>query len=337
MANLPEADQGMLDRMNAALQADPQFQYLSLHANNGDQQALQQLKDLAASKGFPVGDNATWAAGRFQNAGGSIPLWMKLAGVGLGGVGLAAPALFAGGGGAAAGAGGGAASAAPVAGDAALGGGWGAASAAPLGGGWGAAGASGVVGGTGAAGGTAAGGGALTTGGLLSRIGSGLTALNSGAAQGRAAEAQANQNQFGTQLKGLSAQLDRATLAKKLQEQDYQDQLRGALIQHMQDFQATPPPEVASHMGTVTGGARPSALGPDRGAIGGNIQNTATLDLLQKGDPNTGYTAASTAPMPTLPNLPSPNAGQSVLGYLAPGLSIAGLIKNYLNRQPVTA
>jgi hypothetical protein len=109
MANLPEADYANLDKLNAAIASDPTFHYLSLHANNGDQQSIQALKDLAASKGFPVPDNVAWDAGSFQNTGGSIPTWMKVAGIGLGGLatlGLAAPALFAGGGGAAAAGGG---------------------------------------------------------------------------------------------------------------------------------------------------------------------------------------------------------------------------------------
>jgi hypothetical protein len=315
MANLPEADQGLLNRINTSLQADPQWHYLSMHANSGDTAAVKQLSALAASKGLPIPDNATWSpqANGFANTGGSIYTPLKIAALVGGGMltaGALAP-LLAGAGGAAA-AGGASAAAPAIAGGSTL------TLPALTGGGL-------AIDGLAAPSIAAAAGGGSTAS-LLGGLGKAATSLASGAAQGRVAESTANQNQFGEQIKGLNAQLDRASVAKQLQEQDYKDQLRGALLSNMQDFQATPPPEVASHMGTVTGGLRPSALGPGRADLGTNMTNTATLDLLQKGDPNTGYTAASTAPMPTLPALPSPGAGTTALGALGPGLSIASLL-----------
>ncbi len=327
MATLPEADQGLLNRINTSLQADPQWHYLSMHANSGDTAAVKQLSALAASKGLPIPDNATWSpqANGFANTGGSIYTPLKIAALVGGGMltaGALAPLLAGAGGAAAAGAGAGAAGAAGAAAPALAGGSM-LTLPALTGGGLAIDGlAAPALAAT--AGGAAAGGG--STASILGGLGKAATSLASGAAQGRVAESTANQNQFGAQIKGLNAQLDRASVAKQLQEQDYKDQLRGALLSNMQDFQATPPPEVASHMGTVTGGLRPSALGPGRADLGNAMTNTATLDLLQKGDPNTGYTAASTAQMPALPPLPSPGAGTTALGALGPGLSIASLL-----------
>ncbi len=163
-------------------------------------------------------------------------------------------------------------------------------------------------------------------------MGSGLTALGSGAASGRAAEATANQNQYGEALKGVSAQLQRAALAQELQQQDYQTQLRGSLLQGVKDFNVTPPPNIAARMGTVSGGLRPSAI-PDAGAIGSGMENSAALDLLGKGNPNSGFTGATGTQMPTLPGLPSPNGLTSALPYAGAGLNFAGLISNYLKNQ----
>lgn len=221
MANLPEADYGNLNKLNAAIASDPTFHYLALHANNGDQQSIQALKDLAASKGFPVPDNVAWDAGSFQNTGGSIPTWMKVAGIGLAGLGvagLAAPAFFGAEGGAeAAGAGGGAAAggtgtAAAVADPFAAG-----MAAGDTAAGVGAGTAAGAAGG--ASGAAAGGGAAAAGGGFLSSLGkvagpliSGGFGLAGAALQAHATSAAAKAN---AQIQQEALDFEKAQLAQK--------------------------------------------------------------------------------------------------------------------------
>lgn len=221
MANLPEADYANLDKLNAAIASDPTFHYLSLHANNGDQQSIQALEDLAASKGFPVPDNVTWGPGGFQNIGGSIPTWMKIAAAGTAGLatlGLVDPLIFGAEGGAeAAGAGGGAAAtgagttaavADPFAAGAAAGD-----TAASVGAGT-AAGAAGGASGAAAGGGAAAAGGGFLSG--LSKVAGpligGAFGLAGAALQAHSASDAAKAN---AQIQQEALDFEKAQLAQK--------------------------------------------------------------------------------------------------------------------------
>ena len=56
------------------------------------------------------------------------------------------------------------------------------------------------------------------------------------------------------------------------------DALRGSYLQNVQDVNITAPDGI--RMGTVTGGARPSLL-TNRGAVGGDLERKAMLDLLK--------------------------------------------------------
>jgi hypothetical protein len=224
MANLPEADYANLDKLNAAIASDPTFHYLALHANNGDQQSIQALKDLAASKGFPVPDNVACDAGSFQNTGGSIPTWMKVAGIGLAGLGvagLAAPAFFGVEGGAEAAGAGGAGATAAGAGTGAINATMATGVPAALTGGGatslGTAGAVGAGGAAGAAGGSAggaagAGSGFLSTVGKLAPIISGGFGLAGAALQAHATSDAAKAN---AQIQQEALDFEKAQLAQK--------------------------------------------------------------------------------------------------------------------------
>jgi hypothetical protein len=97
----------------------------------------------------------------------------------------------------------------------------------------------------------------------------------------------------------------------------------------LQDFQVTPPEGV--HMGTITGGLRPSAI-PDRAFIGAGMRDSATADLSGTGNPLTGLTAMKGLTLPTVPPLPSPNAAQTAMGIAAPALSLAPTFMDLLNK-----
>ncbi len=188
--------------------------------------------------------------------------------------------------------------------------------------------AGGAAGGAGAAAGTAAGVGGFAT--FAKDIGHALTAANAGMASGRVAEAQANQAQNDAAIREMGANLTKARDQSTATSTDYARQVHGGLLQGLQDFQVTPPPNI--HMGTITGGARPSAI---IGAhdIGAGMQRQATLDLLGQGDPNLGgVTSLSKITSPTLPSLPEPNVGQKILGGVAPALNIGSTIWDYLSK-----
>jgi hypothetical protein len=163
---------------------------------------------------------------------------------------------------------------------------------------------------------------------MLSQIGSKLTALNSGAAAGRVAEANANIGQANAGANLARVGLEKQQIGNDLQQRDYQDQLRGSLLTGLKDFTVTPPPGV--NMGTISGGLRPSAI-PDAGTIGKGMYDTATSDLTA-GKGQTGLTGLSRITLPTLPDLPSPNGAQTAMGIAAPALSLAPSFMDIMNK-----
>lgn len=172
---------------------------------------------------------------------------------------------------------------------------------------------------------------------MLSKIGGSLSAINSGAAAGRVAEANANIAQTNAGANLARVGLEKQQVGNDLQQQDYQNQVRGSLLQGLKDFTVTPPAGV--NMGTISGGLRPSAIG-DAGTIGKGMYDTATSDLTA-GKGQTGLTGLSGLTLPTLPPLPSPNAAQSALGIAAPALSLApsflDILKKYQTPQAQAA
>ncbi len=104
------------------------------------------------------------------------------------------------------------------------------------------------------------------------------------------AEAQAKiaQSQLEAQQKGAYNQNQLQQAQLDLQRRLYQDQAMprqaqntalGDLLANVQDMKVTPPRWVASHMPTVTGGVRPSALGPNARAAGKSLSDQSLAKL----------------------------------------------------------
>lgn len=176
-----------------------------------------------------------------------------------------------------------------------------------------AAAASGGAGAAGAAGATAAGGGALTKAAM---IGKALTGALSGQAAGRVAEGNAN-------ISASNAGLNRVKTGTDLQNDDYRNLVRASLLKGVQDFHITPPADMVGHVGTVTGGLRPSAIA-NKDELAQMAIDRSKADLAGRGDPNAGLTGLSKTQAPTFPQA---NGAQNALGFAAPFLSLASLWK----------
>ena len=131
------------------------------------------------------------------------------------------------------------------------------------------------------------------------------------AAQGRSLQAQLQQNQDRNALGLYQTKLAAAQQALNQHSQLASQAARGDLLNNVQDAQITGLPSYI-HIGQVSGGLRPSALGPNARQAGATLSRNALLQLLQ-GDTN----------LPTAPNLtPLPEAS----GYdnFTKGLSRVG-------------
>jgi hypothetical protein len=235
--------------------------------------------------------------------------------------GLAAGLYGAGAGGAAAAGGGGAASAAPAAG-----------AFTPAAGGIGAAGTAGTVaagGATGAGvGGTAAGG--FTLANALKTAAPIAQGILGGVAAGKQAEQQNAYlgNQQALQAAALAQagqanQVNQQLAQKQLQTSDYQRNYRNALLATLlngvQDVNINVPADVAAHMGTVSGGLRPSAM-PARAQIGGTVLPQA-LTALGSNPSTTNLLPPSAGVPPNLTPLPSLGKAGTALAIAAPILT----------------
>lgn len=211
----------------------------------------------------------------------------------------------------------------------------------------GAGGAAGAVAPTVAAGGAAGGVGAAgATGGALSALGKwlpivqGATATIGGIEAGRRAGQQTDaflanaENQDALEIARQKAladagQVNQQIAQKSLQAGDYQRNLKNAIqaglldpVNGVQDINFNLPDRIASHMGTVTGGLRPSAIS-NRGAISSAVgpqalealsHNPTTNDLL----PPAGYAPPNLTPYPSATGL---DTGLGIASLVGSGLS----------------
>jgi len=175
----------------------------------------------------------------------------------------------------------------------------------------------GVAGGTAAT--TAAGGGILPAiakyAGVAKDVGSNLSALSAGRAEGRAEEAKAaneydrlNLLRNQTILNRANTELDQRTFAEKLQGSARRNAPRASFLQNAQDvsFDNLPP---GVTMPSISGGLRPSAI-RDRAAIGKTVYDQSMHELTDPLQPGTATSGRRMAeiPMPD-PISPTPEAG----------------------------
>lgn len=116
-------------------------------------------------------------------------------------------------------------------------------------------------------------------------------------------------------------------LAASLPDTRASQAVRGDLLANMQDVTASGPARVMNNVTHFSGGARPSALGPNARAAGAALSKIG-LD-------NIGNETMPTAP--TLPDLPQANVEDKILGAATPALGIIGSIGQYLKNRPVAA
>jgi hypothetical protein len=211
----------------------------------------------------------------------------------------------------------------------------------------GAGGAAGAVAPTVAAGGAAGGAGAAgATGSALAGLGKWLpiveagTAVAGGIEQGRRqgqamdAELAARQNADAIEIARQKAiadasQVNQQLAQKQVQQVDYQRNLKNAIqaglldpTNGVQDINFNLPDRIASHMGTVTGGLRPSAIS-NRGDISAAVgpqalealkHNPTTNDLL----PPAGNVSPNLTPYPSASGL---DTGLGIASLVGSGLS----------------
>lgn len=125
-------------------------------------------------------------------------------------------------------------------------------------------------------------GNGTTTGSLASRIANaGINTLTGQNSIGKAL--QVGGNTAGALAQGMAAgrenKLKDSGTQDKLQNDRYNMALRAALAQNIKDVQITGLPE-GVHMATITGGARPSAIGPE-GLAAARLQYGTAMDKLQ--------------------------------------------------------
>lgn len=170
----------------------------------------------------------------------------------------------------------------------------------------------GGAGGAGAAGAAGAGGG----GGFLDTIGRVapiITGAAGGAANGRATEAQIT-NQFNNnQIGAANANLAQQKYLSSVPSTYASQAARGGLQANAQDASISGLPSYI-HVPTLSGGLRPSALGPNSQAAGAQLSKQALQNLL---NPQQYKPLELTPP-------PNASAGANALGYLGLAGSVAG-------------
>jgi len=144
-------------------------------------------------------------------------------------------------------------------------------------------------------------------------------------AQGRLAEAQANQNQDRNALSLFQDKNAQAQQALNQHSQLAHQAGQGDLMSNVQDVNISGLPSNV-HMGNVTGGLRPSLLGPNARQAGQTLSRNALLQLMQ-GDTNLPK-APELTPLPQANAMDKINAG---LGYAG---SMAGAISPLFKPQP---
>lgn len=138
------------------------------------------------------------------------------------------------------------------------------------------------------------------------------------AAQGRLAEGQLTQGQDRNALGLYNAQLAAAQQAINQHSQLAHQAGQGDVMSNVQDVNISGLPSNV-HMGNVTGGLRPSLLGPNARQAGQTLSRNALLQLLQ-GDTNLPK-APQLTPLPQANGLDKVNAGLGYAGSMAGALS----------------
>ncbi len=171
---------------------------------------------------------------------------------------------------------------------------------------------------------------AATSGGGPSRsLPTVLGAASGGAAAGRKTQAELDQERYRNVLAGVQQELAQQKQLQGQGQLDYNNAVRGGLLQGLQDVKITAPPGIP--MGTVTGGLRPSAI-TNKSDIGSQMQQAAMLDLLSN-NPGGASARLSGINIPTAPALPNESAGMQAIDVAGPALGITGTIANLLNPQ----
>lgn len=153
---------------------------------------------------------------------------------------------------------------------------------------------------------------------LIADVAPAVTALNTGRAQGRAAEDAAN-------IVYDANNVRRSESAQDNYQRNLSNALRGGLLQGVQDVNVSSPAGIPR--GNVTGGLRPSAI-VGREDIGKRLQDQANRNLL-------GMDEGGDTDTPDLSPRPSAGKFDSVLGTLAPLLSITDLLTDNASRSQV--
>lgn len=151
--------------------------------------------------------------------------------------------------------------------------------------------------------------GGATLGPALGMLGGAAASASAGRAQGRVGQQEADIARQQAILAGLNTDLAQRRFTSSEYQRNAGNAARGSFLEGVKDFNVTPPPGV--NMGTISGGARPSAI-VDKEGLGGLIRRQSVAQLV------------TPQALPGVPALPAqPQAGKldkflNIFGTIAP-------------------
>ena len=150
-------------------------------------------------------------------------------------------------------------------------------------------------------------------------IGSAFSAAGANAATGRQTQDQANISRYLALMQGINTDLAQRRYNSSEYQRNAGNAARGSYMEGVQDFNVTPPPGV--NMGTVTGGARPSAI-VDKEGLGGLLRRQAVAQMVTPQGNNLGGLPS----LPVLPAQPKASGLSKFLSIFGPIAKVAGAI-----------
>lgn len=166
-------------------------------------------------------------------------------------------------------------------------------------------------------------GGSNTDSNMLTDVSQQLGGAAAGRGAGRALEGDLLLRQGTLANQIYTASQNAASLKSKLATDRASQAVRGDLIANMEDVHADAPARVAPYVTHFSGGARPSAFGPNARAAGAKLSSLALDKLGNEGIPDA----------PSVPELPQGGALDSVLATGAGISGILGTAGKYLGRN----
>ena len=168
--------------------------------------------------------------------------------------------------------------------------------------------------------------------GILSDVGKVVGGATSGAAAGRATDAELQLKNQQLAQSGAGMQMQQAEALQKSKQEALANLIRGGLLSGMTDpTMSGIPASVAAKTPTLSGGMRPSAIAGAAG-IGGQYSDagrSALMSLLGAKDPTSMLAGIN---IPGAATLPQPSTLSKIGSWVSPIASILGLVGTDLNK-----